>query len=445
MRTPITFFALVILLFLFQSLNAQSWEEQAIGILPNNYGVFDISVVDENIVWAVAFDRNTGSGIPLNHITKVLKTIDGGLTWESFDIEEAGGRISFDIEAIDANTAFITTQDYGNGSGRGVFKTEDGGETWVEKFNNIAGGVWIRFFNEQEAVVINRQFMATTQDGGDSWQMVSSGNIPSFQSDEFTILSSGNNSCQVIGNHVWFGTNKGRVYRSKDKGSSWEVFNTSLGNNALILSVAFKDSLRGIALNANTFNTSFAETNDGGGSWSNIASSPGISIGNIEYVPETDSVLIGMSDIYSSASNRVSVYSTDFGKTWETINTNIPFGGTEFIAANLGWTSRGIISSPNQPAMYKWQGDTFVSSYDVEAYNKNKVFPNPFTDYIFVESSKVLKEYRLSTINGEIIQSNKLDLHEARIDFQHLKLGMYVLELIFDDHSRMSKKIFKVN
>lgn len=287
--------------------------------------------------------------------------------------------------------------------------------------------------------------MATTQDGGDSWQMVSSGNIPSFQSDEFTILSSGNNSCQVIGNHVWFGTNKGRVYRSKDKGSSWEVFNTSLGNNALILSVAFKDSLRGIALNANTFNTSFAETNDGGGSWSNIASSPGISIGNIEYVPETDSVLIGMSDIYSSASNRVSVYSTDFGKTWETINTNIPFGGTEFIAVNLGWTSRGIISSPNQPAMYKWQGDTFVSSYDVEAYNKNKVFPNPFTDYIFVESSKVLKEYRLSTINGEIIQSNKLDLHEARIDFQHLKLGMYVLELIFDDHSRMSKKIFKVN
>lgn len=46
--------------------------------------------------------------------------------------------------------------------------------------------------------------MATTQDGGDSWQIVSPGNIPSFQIDEFTLLSSGNNSCQVIGNHVWF-------------------------------------------------------------------------------------------------------------------------------------------------------------------------------------------------------------------------------------------------
>ncbi len=429
----------------FQSLNAQSWEEQAIGILPTNYGVFDISVVDENIVWAIAFDQNTGSGIPLNHIIRVLKTVDGGLTWQTFDIEEAEGRISFDIEAFDSNTAFVTTQDYNNGNGRGVFKTEDGGETWVEKFNNIAGGVWIRFFNEQEGVIINRQSIATTQDGGESWQIVSSSNIPSFQSDEYTLLSSGNNSCQVIGNHVWFGTNKGRVYRSKDKGFTWEAFNTSLGNNALILSVAFRDSLSGIALNANSFNTSFAETNDGGESWSNITSSPGISISNIEYIPTTDSVLIGTSSLASSTNNRVSAYSTDFGRNWETINTDIPFGGTEFISPNLGWTSRGIISSSNQPAMYKWQGDIFVSSIDIATQNKIEVFPNPTTGYIFVESSKILKEYRLSTISGKIIQSNKLYFNETSIDFQYLELGMYVLELVFDDNSRLSKKIFKVN
>lgn len=445
MKTSITFFTLALSIFSFQTLNAQGWEEQAIGILPTNYGVFDISIVDENIIWAVAFDQNTGNGIPLNHITKVLKTVDGGLNWESFDIEEAEGRISFDIEAFDSTTAFITTQDFNNGSGRGVLKTEDGGETWVEKFNNVAGGVWIRFFNEQEAVIINRQSMATTQDGGESWQIVSSSNIPSFQSDEFTLLSTGNNSCQVVGNHVWFGTNKGRVYRSMDKGFSWEAFNTSLGNNALILSVAFRDSLNGIALNVNTFNTSFAQTNDGGESWYNITSSPGIPISNIEYVPGTDSVLIGTSDIFTSASSRVSAYSTDFGANWETINTNIPYGGTEFISPNLGWTSRGIISSPNQPAMYKWQGEIFVNSIDIEPQTNIEISPNPFTDYVFVKSSRSLTGYRLSTINGKIIQSNKLNFNETSIDFQHLKSGMYVLELMFDDDSKLSKKIFKVN
>jgi len=445
MKTSITLFTLVLSVFSFQLLNAQSWEEQAIGVLPVNYGVFDISIVDENIVWAVAFYQPMDYPVILIHTIKVIKTVDGGLTWESFDIEEAEGRLSFDIKAFDSSTAFITTQDHGNGGGGGVFKTEDGGDTWVEKFNNIAGGVWIRFFNEQEAVIINRQSIATTQDGGESWQMIPSSNIPSFQEDEFTLLFSGNNSCQVIGNHIWFGTNKGRVYRSTDKGHTWDAFNTSLGNNALISSVAFRDTLNGIALGANSSFTSFCETTDGGESWNNITSSPGIFIANIEHVPTTDSVLIGTSPTLVPANNRVSVYSTDFGKNWETINTSIPFGGTEFISPNIGWTSRGIITSSNQPAMFRWEEDIFVRSVDFEGLSKINIFPNPTANYVFVEAPKALKAYRLSTISGKIIQSNTLDANDTRIDFQHLKLGPYVLELIFDDNSRLSRKIFKVH
>lgn len=446
MKKSITFLTLAFSFFSYQYLNAQSWEEQAIGILPANYGVFDISVVDENIVWAVAFDQDAATGpIPLNHITKVLRTVDGGLTWESFDIEEAEGRISLDIEAIDASTAFLTTHDYGSGSGRGVLKTEDGGETWITKFNGYAGTIWIRFFNEQEGVIINGGSMATTQDGGESWQIVPSNNIPSFQSNELTLLTSGNNSCQVIGNHIWFGTSKGRVYRSKDKGHTWEAFNTSLGSNAIITSVAFRDTLNGIALNVSSFVTVFSITADGGESWNNLTSSPGILIGNMEYVPNTDGVLIGTSDISGSPTNRVSVYSTDFGENWETINNDVPFGGIEFISPNVGWTSRGIITSSNQPAMYKWDGDIFLSSSDIRTQDNVKLYPNPTADYIFIESPKVLKEYRLSTISGKIIRSNSLCFNEASIDFQNLKLGTYILELIFDDNSRLSKKIFKVN
>ena len=445
MKTSITFLTLALSIFSFQLLNAQSWEEQAIGVLPVNYGVFDISVVDENIVWAVAFDQTIGSAVPLNHITKVIKTVDGGLTWESFDIEEAGGRISFDIEAFDSNTAFITTQDYNNGSGRGVFKTEDGGDTWVEKFNNIAAGVWIRFFNEQDGVIINRGSMATTQDGGESWQTVPFSNIPFFQGDEFTLLTSGNNSCQVTGNHIWFGTNKGRVYRSKDKGFTWDAFNTSLGSNAIILSVAFRDSLNGIALDGNTSFASFAKTTNGGESWTDIAPSLGKSIANVAHVPATDSVLIGTSPTLIPANNGVSVYSTNFGKNWQTISTGIPFGGTQFISPNIGWTSRARITSSNQPAMLKWQGDIFVNSTDVETQNEVEVFPNPSADYIIVNAPKALKAYRLSTMSGKVVQSNQLNFKEARIDFQYLGLGTYVLEIIFEDDSRLSKKVFKVN
>ena len=445
MRALMINFTIVLSIFSFHLLSAQSWEEQAIGVLPINYGIFDISVVDENIVWAVAYDQTIGFTIPLNHITKVIKTVDGGLTWESFDIEEAEGRISFDIEAFDSNTAFITTQDYNNGSGRGVFKTEDGGDTWVEKFNNIAAGVWIRFFNEQEGIIINRGSMATTQDGGESWQIVPLSSIPFFQEDESTIINSGNNSCQVIGNHIWFGTNKGRVYRSDDKGFTWDASSTSLGSNATILSVAFRDSLNGIALNSNATFASFAKTTNGGESWSVIPPSLGISLSNVAHVPTTNGVLIGTSSTPIPANNGVSVYSTDFGYSWETIATGIPFRGTQFISPNIGWTSRARITSSNQPAMFKWQGDIFVNSTNVETQKEIEVFPNPSADYVFVKSPSTLKEYKLLTISGEIIQSDKLDFSEAIIDFQHLKLGTYILELIFDDNSRQSRKILKVN
>ena len=95
--------------------------------------------------------------------------------------------------------------------------------------------------------------------------------------------------------------------------------------------------------------------------------------------------------------------------------------------------------------MLKWQGDIFVNSTDIETQNEVEVFPNPSADYIIVNSSKALKAYRLSTMSGKVVQSNKLNFNEARIDFQYLGLGTYVLELIFDDNSRLSKKVFKVN
>lgn len=446
MKTLKTFFTLLFSFFFLLLLNAQKWEAQAIGILPLNYGVFDISVVNENVVWAVAFDQSIENEVPTNHITKVLKTTDGGLNWKTYDVEEVEGRISLDIEAFDENIAYITTQDFGNGSGRGVFKTENGGDTWIEKFNNVAGGVWIRFFNDQDGVIINREYIATTQDGGESWQMVPIDDIPSYQDNEFTLISSGNNSCHVIEDHLWFGTSNGRVFRSKDKGLSWEVFNTSLGSSAIISSVAFRDTLNGIAVDVNGTTSSFAKTSDGGETWSNFSSNPEVSISNIEYVPNTDSILIGTSDIFISEINRVSVYSTDFGRNWEIISTIAPFGGTEFITPKIGWTSRGIITSSSQGAMFKWDGDLLVSLNEPWVQLESNIFPNPFKDIVNIQASKTLIEYRLTTIDGKTIQTEKsLNLDNANLNFQHLKSGVYVLELIFEDKTKVAKRVFKAN
>lgn len=426
------------------TVHAQSWEAQAVGVLPVDYGVFDISVVDENVVWAVAFDRTVGNDIPANHLIKVLKTTDGGSSWTSFDIEEAPGRISFDIEAMDENVALITTQDYGSGAGSGVLKTEDGGATWSNNFDSIAGGVWIRFFNSQEGLVINRQLMATTQDGGDSWQLVSSTAIPSFAEDEFTIIANGNTSCQILGDHVWFSTSKGRVFRSKDKGQTWEAFSTSLGGNAIVYSVAFSDTLNGLAIaNLNPLATSFSRTSDGGETWENLIPSTSVSIVGLVAVPNTANAFVGTAGSSTLSTNWKSVYSNDFGQSWETINTGIPFAGLEFVDANIGWTSREQIGSSGQAALFKWEGDIFVNATEVSNEESFDVYPNPFKAEINLKGPADIQAYRLYASDGQLIESGRIHSNQFLLDFASLKMGVYILELTADDGHVIIKQIVK--
>lgn len=121
-RNFTTFFPLILLvLFAFQS-HAQ-WEPQGIGLLPNNYGIFSISVVDENVVWAVAGDQQYSVFVP-----KMLRTLDGGANWEVVNIEEANGYLVYDIEAWDDMTAIISSVLFGTATTK-LYKTTDGGNT----------------------------------------------------------------------------------------------------------------------------------------------------------------------------------------------------------------------------------------------------------------------------------------------------------------------------
>lgn len=419
------------LLFSFHLLTAQSWEEKAADLLPANYGVFGVTVVDENVIWAVAFDQGVFNGIPLDHITKILKTTDGGDTWEVFDLEEAVGRISYNIAAFDATTAFINTQDFGNGSGRAVFKTEDGGETWVENFDDPAGGVWVRFFDEEEGVIINRHSIATTENGGTTWEIVPGESIPAFRSGEFTIISSGDNSCQIMDDHIWFGTNMGRVYRSKDKGKSWEAFETPLGDEALILSVAFTDTLNGLAVDASQLSSVFARTRDGGETWETVATDSLVSLAHLEYIPGTDSMIVGGSDYYYPVELRMSAFSIDYGKTWQIINDSIDFGSIDFISPEIGWSTRGILTEDGQAALFKWTGDFSVNIREIEFNAHYRVYPNPISESFLIESESYQpSEYLLYNLQGQLLQRGPIRSNHETIDASRLTNGIYFLKVL---------------
>ena len=81
-----------------------------------------LSVVSEKIIWA------SGAG------GTVIRTIDGGKTWNVIVVPGAEKLDFRDIEAFDANTAYVLS--IGNGESSRIYKTTDGGKTWNLQFKN---------------------------------------------------------------------------------------------------------------------------------------------------------------------------------------------------------------------------------------------------------------------------------------------------------------------
>src|SRR5262245_34254434 len=109
---------LVSLLSIAQVSSAQ-WIKQNVDTTASFRG---LSVVNEKIVWA------SGTG------GTVIRTIDGGKTWRVMTVPGADKLDFRDVEAFDANTAYILS--IGNGESSRIYKTTDGGKTWTEQFRN---------------------------------------------------------------------------------------------------------------------------------------------------------------------------------------------------------------------------------------------------------------------------------------------------------------------
>lgn len=79
-----------------------------------------LSVVDELVVWA---SGSQGT---------VLRTVDAGENWNVYQVTGAEELDFRDVHGVDAETAYIISA----GLPAKIYKTTDGGATWVEKYSN---------------------------------------------------------------------------------------------------------------------------------------------------------------------------------------------------------------------------------------------------------------------------------------------------------------------
>lgn len=194
-----------------------------IAFVPQNSGVAaslrGLSVVSDRIAWA------SGSG------GTVLRTTNGGSSWEKLAVPGAEGLDFRDIEAFSARDAYALSS--GPGEKSRLYRTLDGGASWqLLKTNPDPKGFWdaIAFADPRHGVLMGdpvdgRFVIETTTDAGATWQRREP---PASLPGEGGFAASGTCLVRKGKREIWFATGAARVFRSIDGGATWTVHETPL-------------------------------------------------------------------------------------------------------------------------------------------------------------------------------------------------------------------------
>ena len=148
----------------------------------------------------------------------VRKTIDGGATWTNANPNT--GVITGDIynvTAVDANNAWVTT----SAAATFIYRTTNGGTNWTQVFTQTGGfidGMVFTTVNNGFAYgdpVGGRWSLFRTTNGGTTWDSTGL-YVPQAGSE-----AGWNNSINVKGSNIWYGTNNTKVYHTTNAGVNW--------------------------------------------------------------------------------------------------------------------------------------------------------------------------------------------------------------------------------
>jgi photosystem II stability/assembly factor-like uncharacterized protein len=348
-----TLLSLMVILALSITTFAQTWTAVNSN-LGSGVGVGQISVGMNNpdALWAYGVDN---TGLILDTYTK---STDGGLTWTKGTFN-AGSGLS-QLFAIDENTCWAV---FNTGATQGLYKTTDGGTTWAKQgtaFGSSSFADAMHFFNATDGFAIGDPVggyfeIYTTTDGGSTWTRVVTGSIPAPLSGEYGITG---DYC-AYGNNVWFGTNKGRIFRSTDKGLTWTAVLTPFGTSQVI-APEFTDALHGIAyrsyLNVG-IGDSLNVTADGGVTWQGLEVIGSMYGRYIIHIPGT-ATYVGSTGV--AGTDQGVSYSTDGGAHWTVLTVGGDYEATAWLNPGTGWAGSTAASKKSTGGMFIYSGDSLV-------------------------------------------------------------------------------------
>lgn len=302
----------VFTVLIFSVLVSAQWVRQSVNTTASFRG---LSVVSEKVVWA------SGTG------GTVIRTINGGKKWDVIQVPDAA-RLDFrDIEAFDANTAYILS--IGNGESSRIYKTTDGGATWKLQFKNTNEKAFfdaIACWDNQNCIAmsdpVDGKFLFIRNYGGDNWETIESSAVA--RPGQAAFAASG--TCLITAglNHPAFlvtGGSAAEVLFSGNNGRDWETRATPIISGSPgsgIFSIDMFDHSEGVMVGGNyekpdEANNNLAFTTDSGKTWKIGIGLTGYRSG-VAYVDKKTIIAVGTngSDI-----------TRDGGKTWKKFGNDV--------------------------------------------------------------------------------------------------------------------------
>ena len=166
----------------------------------------------------------------------ILRSLDGGQSWQQLKIE-SGTDLDFrDVEAFGAETAYAMSS--GDGEKSSIYKTTDGGRSWAMQYTDKRPG----FFLDSLACdtrthclalsdPVEGKFLILSTDDGAHWKDMPRNRMPAALPTEGAFAASGT-SIALCNKDVYFGTGgpSARVFHSVDGGQSWTATETPMAS-----------------------------------------------------------------------------------------------------------------------------------------------------------------------------------------------------------------------
>ena len=318
----------------------------------SSVGSIAVSESDPNIVYVGMGEACLRSNI--SHGDGVYKSTDAGKTWKNVGLRDSSQIGKVLIDPKDPNLVYVAAigHPYGPNKERGVFRSQDGGQTWSNiLFVDDKTGAADLVFDPHDSKIIYASMWQVLRrpweidefgpgsgiykstDGGDHWTQLKEG-LPTTDMGKIGLSVSPVNTDRVwatIGGED--GGKDGGIFRSDDAGKTWKLLNNTfeITSRQYYYGHIFADTQKPDLVY--TFSSkSFYKSTDGGKTWDGRVQTPHSDYHDLWIDPHDDQRMINGNDGGATIT-------FDGGRSW-TSEMNQPTGQFYTVRADSGFPYR---------------------------------------------------------------------------------------------------------